>query len=250
MSGENADESRDGPMSESYGREWFGLPHEAPPMIPQFGWFGGMLNIECPEGTLDGKKCRGRPFPVGVTWIKFLLKKDPDFDTDIVTRDDLFKLFHQSRQEWTSVIDTADPQLAPFAAEGGKLIQWHGVADQLIPVNGSSNYYERVKALVPNTDDFYKYFEVPGVNHCVGGPGHFPSTALDALVQWVEKGKAPKHLDGEARDSTRPICPYPLVAAYKGGDVKAASSFECKEDFGAFGFPKQTGGEGSVKDEL
>jgi len=250
MAKESANRSRDGPMTNNGQREWFGLPHEAPLMIPQNGPFGGLHNTACPEGTLDGKKCQGRPFPMPVTWINYFLKKNPDFDVNTITRDDFFKLLHQSRQEWMSVMDSADPHLAPFAAKGGKLIHWHGIADELIFVNGSSNYYERVRSLVPNTDDFYRYFEVPGVNHCMGGVGHFPTTALDALVQWVEKGRAPKHLDGEARDSTRPICPYPLVAAYKGGDVKAAASFECKENFGAFGFPKQTEEEGHVKDEL
>lgn len=246
----NANTSRDGPMVNDRGREWFGLPREAPLMIPAYGPFGGLLNTACPEGVLDGKKCKGRPFPMPDTWIRFLLKKDPDFDTSTITRDDFFKLLHESRRDWMSVIDSADPHLGAYAARGGKLLHWHGVADQLIMVNGSSNYYERVRSIVPNIDDFYRYFEAPGVNHCMGGVGHFPTTAFDSLVEWVEKGRAPKHLDGEVGQSKRPICPYPSVAAYKGGDVNDASSFECREDFGAFGFPKQAKKDSQVKDEL
>ena len=243
-------EDRDGPRTIHGQREWFGLPHEAPLMIPIYGPFGGLLNTACPDGVLDGKQCQGRPFPMPDSWIRYFLKKDPDFDTRTLTRDDYFKLLHESRQEWMSVMDSADPHLAPFAAKGGKILHWHGVADQLIFVNGSSNYYERVRALVPNVDDFYRYYEVPGVNHCAGGVGHFPTTAFDALVEWVEKGKAPKHLEGEVGESKKPICPYPLVAAYKGGDVKLANSFECAEHFGAFGFPKPEAKDDGVKDEL
>jgi hypothetical protein len=87
------------------------------------------------------------------------------------------------------------------------------------------------------------------VTHCSGGPGLFPATALDSLVAWVEKGQAPDSIEGVFGDVKRPICAWPLVAAYKGGNVNEASSFECKEDFRAFGFPKVEGAS-PPRDEL
>lgn len=245
-----AKEAWKGPQNAAGDIEWFGMPHEASFAIGEFGPFGGLLQTDCPDtAPTDGKKCAGRPFIMTQSYLRYLVAKDPSFDARSLTRDDFFRLLHQSRQEWLSVMDTADPDLSAFRAAGGKMLHWHGIADQLIPVNGSQNYFSRVEAMDSDVRDFYRYFEVPGVTHCSGGPGPFPVTALDSLVEWVEKGKAPDSIEGVIGKVKRPICPWPLVATYKGGNPDEAKSFECKEDFSAFGFPKVQG-ESSLKDEL
>jgi hypothetical protein len=55
---------------------------------------------------------------------------------------------------------------------------------------------------------------------------------MDALVGWVEDGKAPEHLIAELPDDngriirTRPLFPYPQIAVYKGmGSTDDASNF-------------------------
>ena len=115
----------------------------------------------------------------------------------------------------------------------------HGLADQLIFPNGSSSYYERVLKLDPKAKDFYRYFEAPGVAHCMGGPGAFPATVFDELVAWVEKGNAPDQLEASTAPVDeaeavryRPLCLYPQVAAYQGGHPNLASSFKCADRFG------------------
>jgi Tannase and feruloyl esterase len=115
---------------------------------------------------------------------------------------------------------------------------WHGLADQLIFPQGTTNYYERVKELMggsKRTEDFARLFLAPGVAHCAGGAGPSPDNPLQAVVDWVERGRAPRVLDGVKRDANgavvqaRPICLYPEVAAYKGhGDPAVASSFACR----------------------
>ncbi len=71
------------------------------------------------------------------------------------------------------------------------------------------------------TADFYRFFPVPGMFHCQGGPGCGDVNWLAAVVNWVEKGIAPSMLvgahveKGETR-RTRPICAYPNTAHYKG----------------------------------
>jgi len=245
-----AKETWQGPRNAAGVIEWPGLPQEASFYIEAAGPFGGLVQTDCPTTTpSDGKKCGGVPFIMSVSYIRHLLAKDATFDVGSLTREDFFQLLHKSRQEWMSVMDTADPDLSAFKAAGGKMLHWHGIADQLIPVNGSSNYYSRVEALDSDVRDFYRYFEVPGVTHCHGGPGLFPATALDSLVAWVEKGQAPESIEGVVGNVKRPICAWPLVAAYKGGSVDEAKSFECKEDFGAFGFPKVEG-PSRLRDEL
>lgn len=138
-------------------------------------------------------------------------------------------------------MDSADPDLTQFQASGGKIISWHGLADQLIPPNGTSNYYERVETLIPEVRGFFRYYEAPGVQHCAGGPGAFPATAILQLMDWVEKGQAPEHLDAATIPAMmgnpdgvpvgRKLCAWPQVAVFTGGDNTKAESFECRDGF-------------------
>lgn len=85
---------------------------------------------------------------------------------------------------------------------------------------------------------FARFFVAPGVGHCGGGQGAAPTDMLDAVVRWVEQGKAPTQLAGQRTDSggtvvlTRPVCQYPLVARYKGhGAATDAKNFTCASTF-------------------
>jgi feruloyl esterase len=123
------------------------------------------------------------------------------------------------------------------------MISWHGFADKVIPSNGTLEYYRRVQEISPDVRDFYRYFEAPGVAHCAGGKGPFPLTAFESLVKWVEEGVTPDLLDtqsmtiageGEEVVHRRPLCPWPMVAAFRGGgrDPRKAESFVCRDGFG------------------
>ena len=158
-----------------------------------------------------------------------------------------------------AVIDSASPDLRSFRAHGGKLIQYHGWGDAAIAPLSSIAYYESVRSFLakypdPRSDsskpvqDFYRLFMVPGMGHCGGGagPNRFgnggPATSTDpehdvfvALERWVERGVAPDRLvgtgvaaDNPATTLTRPLCPYPNRAQYRGaGDVNDAANFIC-----------------------
>ena len=100
------------------------------------------------------------------------------------------------------------------------------------------DYYTRVQKTMggpERTAEFFRFFLAPGVAHCAGGPGPAPSGQFEALVRWVEEGRAPATLDAIRRDQTgavgrsRVLCPYPQVARYKGkGSTDAAENFECR----------------------
>ena len=136
-----------------------------------------------------------------------------------------------------------DPNLRAFRERGGKLIQLHGWDDQLISAQNSIDYYESVLAFEGSgrgrdatlraVQGFHRLFMVPGMLHCAGGPGPTTYDAHGALEAWVERGIAPDsiiatHLTNGTPDRTRPLCPYPKVATYKGtGDVNRAESFTC-----------------------
>ena len=79
----------------------------------------------------------------------------------------------------------------------------------------------------------YRLFMVPGMAHCSGGDGPNQFDTIRMLEQWVEKGKAPDQIiasrirDGKT-DRTRPLCPYPQMATYKGsGSTDDAANFAC-----------------------
>jgi feruloyl esterase len=135
----------------------------------------------------------------------------------------------------SAILDATDPDLRPFRANGGKLIHYHGWSDPDIPPMNSINYYESVASLIPGTDQFYRLFLVPGMQHCTGGPGTSQFDPLTALELWVEKDQAPAsipaaHLTAGKVTRTRPLCPYPLEAKYKGtGSTDDAANFRCEK---------------------
>ena len=94
---------------------------------------------------------------------------------------------------------------------------WHGGADQLITPEGTIDYYKRlVKAMGgPERTRIVADFLAPGVGHCGGGAGPTPSGQLDAVVSWVEDGKAPATLPASRQTPAGPrsriLCPYPMV---------------------------------------
>jgi len=137
------------------------------------------------------------------------------------------------------VIGTDNPDLTEFQARGGKTIVWHGWADQLISAEGTVDYYTRVQQRMggpAKTSEFMRLFLAPGVGHCAGGTGPAPTGQLEALLGWVEEGRAPSTLTATRQAAgvtrTRPLCAYPLVARYRGtGSTDDAANFVCSAGF-------------------
>ncbi|KAI0794058.1 feruloyl esterase-like protein B precursor [Fomes fomentarius] len=207
----------------------------------------------------------GEPSSLGIDYIRFFLGlndfQSQDFDFSIVQLADRL-------DPGNATADAFD--MSAFKQRGGKLLHYHGWADALIPTGSSLYFYNHVaQALLPKgitLDDWYRFFLVPGMQHCSGSPAdvnapwYFAGAsqagvlgtgvhsvprfedsrhdALLALMEWVEEGRvveeivATKFADDDTTkgvERQRPLCAYPKQAAFKGsGDVNIAENWECR----------------------
>lgn len=140
----------------------------------------------------------------------------------------------------TRLLNVDDTDLSRFKRHGGKLLIWQPQSGGPFSPQDMVNWYTEMSREMHGFDrtrDFARLFLMPGVNHCGGGPGTSVIDAFSPVVDWVENGLAPDSLLGTAPAATpwagrtRPLCPYPAFAHYKGtGDINVASNFECRAD--------------------
>jgi feruloyl esterase len=198
------------------------------------GWAGYI------SGSGPGK---GRHTTVGMAFFKFMVFDDPnwDFRTFRFTASDGFDSdIDYTDSKLGALFNAVNPDLSQFKARGGKLIHYHGWSDPDISPLNSINYYESVlKAQggdvhgLHNTAEFYRLFMVPGMWHCQGGPGATSFDMIEPLDQWADKGIAPEkviasHITNGVVERTRPLCPYPREAQWKGtGSTDDAANFVC-----------------------
>ncbi|HDR9126574.1 tannase/feruloyl esterase family alpha/beta hydrolase [Burkholderia vietnamiensis] len=152
-----------------------------------------------------------------------------------------------TQSSWAFMTPPDETNLAALKSRGAKLLIYHGTGDPVFSFNDTSDWYARLaQANGGDASGFARFYPVPGMNHCSGGPAADQFDMLTPLVAWVEQGQAPAAIVATARDAsnvlpnaevptswgagrTRPLCPYPQVARYNGsGDVNSAASFSCR----------------------
>lgn len=133
-------------------------------------------------------------------------------------------------------------RLFPLRDRGAKLMVYHGTADPVFSSNDTADWYAALrKTHGEDTANFARYYPVAGMNHCSGGVATDRFDMLTALVDWVEDGRAPNQITAAVRPAntdlastgwssarTRPLCPFPKVARYQGGNTESAASFSCE----------------------
>jgi hypothetical protein len=164
--------------------------------------------------------------------MRYLVLKPPKADYDYKTFN--FDSDTHLLDDWGKLADAKNPDLSKFKSHGGKLVMTYGWADSILQPMMGVNYYEQaVSKNGPQTRDFFRLFMVPGMAHCGGGIGPDRNDAVTAVIDWVEKGKAPDSIVASRVVNnqvvrTRPLCPYPQVARYSGkGSTDDAANFSC-----------------------
>ena len=186
-----------------------------------------------PAGTeLAVAALRNVPKGPGGVWdvIRVLGHQDKDYDWHD------FDLDRELPQADKAGIDVLTYDLSAFKAHGGKMLLYHGWADSSIPPGHTVLYYKDVLTTMggKKQDDWLRLYMEPGMAHCGGGPGPDQFNKMGVIERWREAGQAPEailasHVTGSTVDMTRPLCPYPQVAVYKGvGSTNDAASFSCK----------------------
>jgi feruloyl esterase len=186
-------------------------------------------------------------FSTATQFFKFMVLNDPNWDYRTFNFDSgpgIGGNVSTTDEEFSGLIDAIDPDLTAFRKHGGKILQSHLWSSVVHPAARSIEYYEQVvsflnggKVDLDNSDfdkpqEFYRLFMGPG-----GAGSKAPQNydSMPDLERWVEQGIPPSsviasHFTAGVVDRTRPLCPYPATAVYKGkGSTDDARNFECRE---------------------
>jgi len=216
--------------------------------VPGMGWDGWVF------GDVPGNSSQAR---FGKNFMRHFVTGDDKWE---LTSFDFDREPAQIDARFASILNATDPDLSGFAARGGKLILFHGMADAAIPFGSSIDYFDSVgkKMGAAKRDAFTRLFLAPGMQHCFAGPGPSafggnnpaeqpldPNTDLSAALEvWVEQGAAPnsvraikpKNLILAFTDSKQAgversglLCAYPKQSTWSGkGEAGDAANYTCK----------------------
>ena len=207
------------------------------------------------EILASGGLYSGLPFTYSQEWFRYVVLNDPTWNPATYNLSDTIAAVALNPEG----VNTYPSDLSAFRNSGSKMISYHGRQDQQISSYNTERFYQHLQAGMNATsadlDTFWRFFRIPGMSHCLNGPGAWvfgetgggasagipfePSrNVLAAVVAWVENGTAPDTITGTkfvndtvalGVDFLREHCRYPLRSTYVGGDPKAVESWQCLE---------------------
>lgn len=191
----------------------------------QSGWMGLIVSSRPGSPSAD--------FGLAENTMRYLVHNPPKPDYDCSTFD--FDRDIPMLDAWSRLADAKNPDLSKFRKRGGKLLMTYGWSDPVLQPMAGIKYYEKaLNVNGPDTTEFFRLFMIPGMSHCSGGACPDQHDPMTPIINWVEKGKAPEKIIARQLDRgkvirTRPLCPYPERAKYKGtGSIDEADNFECR----------------------
>ncbi|KAK6330016.1 Tannase and feruloyl esterase [Orbilia javanica] len=221
---------------------------------PFYGNDGNLLMARFDPGALQNNDVwGGTPPDIGNEFWKYAVYSDPNWDFE--TQFSLEMVAHVNNLDLYGI--STWKELTKLKQSGHKLLVYHGLMDSVINSENTLNYYEYVSRTMGLTsgelDSFFRYFPIPGMGHCFGGPGNWfigatsqntrvpgvtnisaEGGVLMSMVKWVEDGVAPDRIVGRnmntqtgAQNAIKEHCKWPLRNSYLGGDPTAKASWGC-----------------------
>jgi len=171
-------------------------------------------------------------FPFATSFMSNMIYHDADW----TYVDFSFDTYRQDSAVVGQVLNSDDPDLTDFRANGGKMVIFTGWSDPLVSPLATLDYYSKAVAFDNSAADDLRLFMMPGAAHCLGGDGPSVVDFLEMVDQWHETDQAPEQapafwMDVETMqlDGSRLICAYPKVPTYKGeGSIREFTNYECK----------------------
>lgn len=207
------------PVSSEHGRA----------VIPIVGWAPWFLN-----GLEAGLK-------LSTDFFRGLVHQDLDWDPGTF---DLEKDYALALARTGAALDAKNPDLRAFTERGGKLLIFHGWEDTALPAGDTLAYYEAARGAVgARADDSVRLFMAPGMAHCSLGHGPDTLNLTPVIDAWVTRSETPTSILAEKQEKgllqlmgrpgrtlrTRPLCPWPQTARYRGtGSTDEAANFTCE----------------------
>jgi feruloyl esterase len=203
---------------------------------------GYMPGAEAVPGTWDlwltGPNAQHGRF--ATDFMRYMVHSDASWD---LTRFDLARDYPLAKRLQGANLDADNPDLGRFFGRGGKLLMYHGWQDAAIAPENTIDYFTRVQRTNQAARASARLFVMPGMSHCLAGPGPNVFDTLGTIDAWHQGGEAPERIVATKFDNdlfgylgfpakpirTRPLCAYPKVARWNGtGSTDDAANFTCK----------------------
>ncbi|KAI8716316.1 Carboxylic ester hydrolase [Fusarium sp. LHS14.1] len=220
-------------------------------LSPAYGPEGELVYPRLQPGSnVTDRLVSNQPFGYLLDWMRYVVLENPSWDPWTFNVNDWVQL--SGRDDYG--VKTWNGDLSRVRDRGAKIIHFHGLQDPLISSDNSARYYDHVSRTMElsskELDEFYRYFRISGMAHCRGGTGankignnldtldkYEPeSNVLAAIVDWVEKGKAPESVLGtqyaltgsKEKVASRKHCRWPRRNVYIGGVSTSPKSWRCE----------------------